>query len=111
MTWREALDRLADHPAIDGYRRLCADDWHDVPARDAYRRKVLRLAGEPEPKPEPPRPSAQQTTTILKQMHDCPHRTKQTGCGCGGLATCTLGKGRGGLVNHHDCIACLKAQS
>lgn len=36
----------------------------------------------------------------------CPHRSRDAGCGCSGYR-CGLGKGRGGLVAHRDCLACV----
>lgn len=54
------------------------------------------------------RPSVAQSLSTLDRMKACPHRTNDTGCGCGGLACCALGKGRDGLVNHADCFACLQ---
>ncbi|WP_165235373.1 hypothetical protein [Aquisphaera insulae] len=63
----------------------------------------------PPPPPEPPRPAPDQVMGELKIVAHCPHRDERTDCGCGGLARCSLGKGRDGLVNHQDCLACLRA--
>jgi hypothetical protein len=49
----------------------------------------------------------EQSLDLLKRMKECPYRTDETGCGCGGMAKCALGKGREGLVNHLDCFTCL----
>jgi hypothetical protein len=57
------------------------------------------------------RPSVAESLSVLERMKACPHRTDETGCGCGGMARCALGKGRDGLVNHADCFACLQAPS
>ena len=107
MTWQEALDQLAGHRAIADYRRLCADDWHDVPARDAYRRKVLRLAGgevepEPEPKPKkiPVRTSVDATRVGYRRCFYASHE----GCGCSGTHCFWRTK----IVVLRDCIECLK---
>ncbi|MGZ3393444.1 MAG: hypothetical protein ACXVB2_04750 [Isosphaeraceae bacterium] len=35
----------------------------------------------------------------------------QSDFGCAGLAWCTRGRGRQGLVNHHVCFDCLGAGS
>jgi hypothetical protein len=62
-----------------------------------------------EPSTSPALPSVAESLSVLQQMKACPHRTAETTCGCGGVATCTLGKGKGGLVSHADCFACLQA--
>jgi hypothetical protein len=59
---------------------------------------------------EPParnRPTARQSLDRLAIVKQCEHRSPQTNCGCGGLATCGLGKGRGGLVNVDECLSCV----
>ncbi|MBV8487519.1 MAG: hypothetical protein JO161_04520 [Planctomycetaceae bacterium] len=48
---------------------------------------------------------------LIKEIKACPHRTGEAECGCAGLARCSLGKGYEGLVNHHDCLACLRASA
>ncbi len=58
--------------------------------------------------PSPDLPNAAEMRSILNQMYACPYRESETDCGCGGLAHCGQGRGRGGLVNHHDCISCLR---
>jgi len=77
------------------------------------RRKFLENLASPDDSPviEDERPSMAETIRLLSLMHACPERTPETDCGCGGMATCRLGKGRDGLVNHHDCIACLSGRA
>lgn len=60
--------------------------------------------------PTPPiRPSVAESLSVLERMRACPHRTAEASCGCGGMATCALGKGRDGLASHRDCFACLRS--
>lgn len=47
---------------------------------------------------------------MLKRMKACPHRSTPANCGCG-VATCGLGKGRAGKVNHAECYECLSEGS
>ncbi|MGO9597646.1 MAG: hypothetical protein ACLP7Q_06565 [Isosphaeraceae bacterium] len=59
-------------------------------------------------------PSAQNVTEVvmlIKEIKACPHRNDEAECGCAGLALCALGHGYQGLVNHHDCLACLRAKA
>jgi hypothetical protein len=78
---------------------------------------ALRDAGRPLPEPAatpireaepspPPRPLAE-TLRLNAQMRTCPWRQERTDCGCAGLATCAIGLGDRGLVNHQDCWECL----
>jgi hypothetical protein len=77
--------------------------------RPAYRAVLL---AHPEVPAQPERPSVAESLRMVEAMKACPHRTAETGCGCGGMARCALGKGRGdGLVNHADCFACLQSGS
>ena len=48
---------------------------------------------------------------LLGRMKECPLDLVQSDCGCAGLARCTRGRGRQGLVNHHVCFDCLGAGS
>ena len=48
---------------------------------------------------------------LLREIKACPYRTNEADCGCAGLARCSLGQGNRGLVNHHDCLACLRAKA
>ncbi|APW59208.1 hypothetical protein [Paludisphaera borealis] len=50
-----------------------------------------------------------ETLALLSAMKACPHRIERTDCGCGGLASCTSGKGRAGVVHSGDCFDCLDA--
>lgn len=62
-------------------------------------------------KPPPPSPRRRrglgETLILLNAMKACPHRIERTDCGCGGLASCTSGKGRAGVVHSGDCFDCL----
>ena len=57
--------------------------------------------------PSPAQLRASELVARLHAVRACPHRTERPDCGCAGLARCALGKGRQGLVNHQDCLACL----
>jgi hypothetical protein len=112
-----------DHCPVDqalpceglNFRRLCdlADPDHGA-YNPAYRSLLERLAGAAHPTLGVVRGTGARTTLdvgesfgLLREMYDCPHRITRIECGCAGLATCVLEHGRGGLVNHHDCFACL----
>jgi hypothetical protein len=97
------------------FRRLCelADPDHAA-YNPAYRPLLERLAGAtPLALAATRRGGAQATLGVgesvglLRDMYLCPQRVTRTECGCAGLATCMLGYGQDGLVNHHDCFACL----
>jgi len=48
MTWETALDKLANHPHVAQFQRLCSDDYHDREVRDAWRTKIIGMAsGKP----------------------------------------------------------------
>lgn len=54
---------------------------------------------------------AAEVVVLIKEIKACPHRTDEADCGCAGLARCSLEKGYQGLVNYHDCLACLRAKA
>jgi hypothetical protein len=56
---------------------------------------------------ERPRPTARQSLDRLAIVKQCEHRTLQGHCGCSGVATCALGKGRGGQVSIQECMECV----
>jgi hypothetical protein len=64
-----------------------------------------------EPPPTPRRRGLAETLGLLRAMKGCPRRVERTDCGCGGLATCTAGKGRAGVVHSGDCFDCLDANA
>jgi hypothetical protein len=111
MTLSEVLDIVVSRTRHERYRWLCSDANPNAEQRDAYRRIVFEMAGQRPPKPEPPRPNLTATLALMARMRECPHRTERTDCGCAGMATCGLGRGLSGLVNHHDCLSCLSASS
>jgi hypothetical protein len=115
MTLTEVLDIVVSRTRHERYRWLCSDANPNTEQRDAYRRLMFDLAGQrphpPAPRPEPPRPALAATLALMSRMRACPHRTERTDCGCAGMATCGLGRGLSGLVNHHDCLSCLSASS
>lgn len=41
-----------------------------------------------------------------KAVRQCPHKGPP-GCSCNAFATCAIGKGVGGQVQHADCLACV----
>lgn len=102
-------------------RRLCElADPARAGSSPAYRALLVRLAetnrstdatsaDPPEGPPgrPPPARSLAETIALMGRMHACPDRTPRTDCGCAGLAHCARGRGRAGLVNHHDCLDCL----
>jgi hypothetical protein len=47
-----------------------------------------------------------QSLAFQAEAKECPHRTRDAGCGCCGHR-CARGKGRDGLVNDWDCLGCL----
>lgn len=110
MTLAEALEIVIARTKHERYRWLCSDANPDAESREAYRGLMVRLAsdGDLPPQPPPPRPLSR-TLELLSRMHACPSRTERADCGCAGLATCSLGKGQAGVVNHQDCFACLEA--
>lgn len=61
------------------------------------------------PPPGPGRLSVIRARELWARMKACPHRGPHS-CGCGALATCSLGKGSAGTVDHHDCCECLLAR-
>jgi hypothetical protein len=55
---------------------------------------------------DPPRPT--EVAALIARMKACPHWRATSACGCG-LNLCAAGKGKGGVVSHADCFACLAA--
>lgn len=45
---------------------------------------------------------------LIRRAEACEHRTSVKDAGCGCIGRCDLGKGRSGIVNHQECIACLR---
>ncbi len=77
MSWTEALESLDAHPHRWRFAELCADDYLDTPARDAYRELVIRLAaGEPLESPD----------EVIARVEDMALRAQagETRGGCGG---------------------------
>jgi hypothetical protein len=64
----------------------------------------VRVVHEP---PARDRPSARQSLDRLAIVKQCEHRTQQDHCGCSGIATCALGKGRNGQVSIQECMECV----
>lgn len=50
--------------------------------------------------------SVSQSLAFHAEAKECPHRSRDVGCGCSGNR-CAAGKGRNGLVNDWDCLKCL----
>ena len=57
-------------------------------------------------KPIEPRPTVAEALALLTAIRSCPHLGPAPPGHCGCLGTCGLGRGRNGLVAHHDCLAC-----
>lgn len=95
--------------------RLCELVDPEHPDHDPGYRVALRSEGGPtpaasgEPGSERRRRGLGETLTLLGEMRACPSRVEQTDCGCGGLAACTRGMGRNGVVHSGDCFDCLDA--
>ena len=95
-------------------RRLCelTDPGHAA-YNASYRSLLLRLARGDAPEATDRRPagmpSLAESLALFRRLGACPHRSARTDCGCAGLARCALGRGQRGLVNHHDCLDCLRA--
>src|SRR5436309_2845896 len=104
------MDRCAGCNAIASWcwlRSLGRCDW--LSEEHWARHNAGRSAIGPGPVPEPPPPeppSLAATLALRKRMLGCTNRTPIS-CGCGELATCALGRGTNGQVDHHDCRACL----
>jgi len=86
------------------------------PSHPDFNPSYLRLLGGDVASPsivDAPSPSRRrgldETLALLRAMKGCPLRIERTDCGCGGLATCTIGKGRAGVVHSGDCFDCLDA--
>jgi hypothetical protein len=75
--------------------------------RDHWRRVHDRLNGVDQMRiPNSHLPPAAESVAALRKIKECPHRSRDTGCGCNGHR-CALGKGKAGLVAHRDCMACV----
>lgn len=109
MTVASALDILVARTGHVRYRELC--DPVQPAYNPSYIGLVIRLAsGLPDPQTPGPVPLST-SLNLLARMRSCPHRSPRTDCGCGGLATCALEKGKDGLVNYRDCQDCLSGSS
>jgi hypothetical protein len=82
------LERWAEGRNLDHWRRI-----HD-------REIVGNIAMIP----------VRESASLLARMKACPDRDPTTNAGCG-CALCARGKGRGGIVNHRDCFACLRGEN
>lgn len=70
---------------------------------------LCSLARPPEPVTPATRPSVDEMKGLLARVKACPSRTPP-GCGCPSAdGSCSLGKGRGGLVNLAECIQCRRS--
>jgi hypothetical protein len=87
-------DNLTDRPGIAGLLNT-RGGWSDKRPTSA----VVRV--------ERPRPTARQSLDRLAIVKQCEHRTQQDHCGCSGIATCALGKGRNGQVSIQECMECV----
>ena len=87
--------------------RLCELVDPDHPDYEPAYRQVLNVA--PPPAPLRRLRGLGEVLALLAAMKTCPHRTERTDCGCGGLASCTSGKGRAGVVHSGDCFDCLES--
>jgi hypothetical protein len=95
-------------------RRLCELSNPDhADFNPSYRSLLVQLARTDASRAQPERsgesPDLAESLRLIGQLRSCPHRTARADCGCAGVASCALGRGRDGLVNHHDCFNCLRA--
>lgn len=93
-------------PVLRAIMERWLESGDPVERKAAAFRLGLRLETDVSPPPE--RPPLSETLALLRRMHACPDRDPTTDCGCGGLATCRRGRGNAGLVNHQDCLDCLR---
>ena len=129
MTLDGALEIVVNLTHHERFRWLVSDDNPDDNSREGYRAFVLDAAVNGLPAQVPYVPpeealarltmSSGESLALLAEMKECPYRTTETECGCGGLAKCDLGKGKFvtqangetiSVVNHQDCFACLQEQ-
>lgn len=54
----------------------------------------------------PARTPAPESLRRIRLARECPHRADPR-CGCEGMATCLLGKGRDGQVSLSECVDCV----
>ena len=80
MTLFEALDLVTERTGHQRYRELCSEDNPDIEQRDAYRRLVLELGGEPEP----------DVVRAARLIAENPP-VSRVGTGCGGCGSSTKG--------------------
>jgi hypothetical protein len=71
--------------------------WLSGRDRDHWRRVHDRLngVGARDQSVPPPRPPVAESVAAMKRVKECPHRSRDEGCGCNGHR-CALGKGRAG---------------
>lgn len=124
-------DPFHDHPTIrgaalvTGHRRWCElmDPGHpdyNPRMREVYIRTTYHLAGmDPPPTPATPESGGRVGRIVIPVAESlrrialaraCESRTAAK-CGCAGLATCLLGKGRDGVVSLSECVECVAAFS
>lgn len=110
MNLQEALDIAVQKTGVARFRELLDPSHPDY--NPSYERVVMHYAGATQRVPD----QVVATNTVsadvelLQRMKGCPHRLHETECGCGGLATCKLDPERHRLVNHQNCMKCLREQ-
>lgn len=69
---------------------------------------IALLCGDSPPPAAPGRTTIPVAESLRRQRlaRACEHRTAPQ-CGCAGMATCLLGKGKGGQVSLSECVACV----
>jgi hypothetical protein len=106
MTLSEALDIVIARTRHERYRVLCDDDNPDIQQRDAYRRLVVDMAGQPAPlpptDPAPLIPLADSIRAARLGYRACLYSSYE-GCGCSGTHCYHLGR----VVGLADCVECL----
>jgi hypothetical protein len=103
MTLAEAVEIIVRRTRHGRYRWLCSDKNPDIAQRDGYRALVLRMAGEPEPPPQPVAPLASSIRATIYGFRQCLYSSHK-GCGCTGTHCYRHGR----IVGLADCIDCLK---
>jgi hypothetical protein len=102
MTYLVALDILASDPHCWRYRELTANDFHDPQVRDAWRDRIVSMAGgQPEPIAAAPASPPDPWLPLIRACDD-----HNPGCCTSPAPYCTRFAKN---VSRDECIDCLTA--